>query len=98
MSEEVPIEGWKGIAAEIRLSLKVCRRLAWRNWDPLPVRRFQNIVLAFPTALRDWKARNTLPLQVYGRVYSIEPPPSSEGTPGHSGNGKNGDARKNKGP
>ncbi len=91
MGDELPVEGWKSIAAEVRLSVKVCRRLAWRNWDPLPVRRFENIVLAFPSALREWKSRNTLPLQVYSRVFPV-------GTSGPSGNGKGPPSGKNKSP
>jgi hypothetical protein len=99
MAEE-PIEGWKIIAVELRLSAKVCRRLAWRKWDPLPIFRFENIVLAYPTALRAWKQRNTLPLQVYGKVYPVGSgaKPDELGTPGPSGNGKAPPPGKNKSP
>ncbi len=61
---ECKIEGWKAIAAAIGVTERTARRYANRRHDPLPVywRRRGGTVVAHATGLRDWIARQDVPL------------------------------------
>ena len=69
---EHPLGGWKTIAAAVGLASSAARRVAWRRRDPLPVWRYLHMVIAYPSALRDWKARQMLPLPVAQQVEEYE--------------------------
>jgi len=69
---EKPLETWKVIAAHLGLTVKVCRRLAWRRWDPLPILKFECTVLAYASALTAWKQRNTPSLQASVRASRLQ--------------------------
>ena len=71
MPHEEPIEGWKSIAKAVRMSVETAQRRARRKHDPLPTWKYEHCVIAWPSALRDWKARNLLPLQVAERLEAL---------------------------
>jgi len=72
LGHEHPLGGWKTIASAVGLSASAARRVAWRRRDPLPVWRYLHMVIAYPSALRDWKARQMLPLPVAQQVEDFE--------------------------
>jgi hypothetical protein len=59
--EEECLTGWKSIALAMGTSVKTVQRLADRlergEQDPLPVWDYCGSVIAYPTALRDWRGR-----------------------------------------
>ncbi len=61
---ECKVEGWKAIAGAIGVNERTARRYAKRREDPLPVywRRQGGSVVAHATGLRDWVARQEIPL------------------------------------
>lgn len=61
---EKPLEGWKQISAHMGWSVRNTRKYAWRRKDPLPVLRYFDRVVAFPSALEAWIDRHRLPLQL----------------------------------
>jgi hypothetical protein len=61
---EVPLEGWPAIAGFIGESEDTAQRRARLRTDRLPVWKYFGTVLAWPSALREWKARHILPLHV----------------------------------
>jgi hypothetical protein len=69
---EEPIEGWKSIAKEVKLSIETAQRRARRRRDPLPTWKYERAVIAWRSALRQWMARSILPLQVAERLEAIE--------------------------
>jgi hypothetical protein len=69
---EPPIEGWKSIAKEVGLSVETAQRRARRKRDPLPIWKYERSVIAWRSALQQWKARGILPLQVAERIEAIE--------------------------
>lgn len=78
---ERPIEGWKTIAAYIGRSIRKTRKLAWTGADKLPVRFYLGEVIAWPTALDDWKDRHTLPLHIAARLHEIDGDTGSRARP-----------------
>lgn len=60
MNPDAKLEGWKAIAAAVRLSIKSARRLAERNIDPLPVRHGPIGAWTFVEAVRAWVHRQDL--------------------------------------
>jgi hypothetical protein len=58
---EQVITGWKMIALAMGTSVKTVQRLADRlshgELDPLPVWDYCGSIIAYPTALRDWRGR-----------------------------------------
>ena len=54
---EHPIEGWKQIARAVGASERTARRLGQRARDPLPVWTYLGRMVAYPSALREWRAR-----------------------------------------
>lgn len=69
---EEPIEGWKSIAREVKLSVETAQRRARRKVDPLPIWKYERSVIAWRSALQQWKARSLLPLQVAERLEAFE--------------------------
>jgi hypothetical protein len=69
---EEPLEGWKDIAREVRLSIETAQRRARRRRDPLPTWKYERAVIAWRSALQQWMARSILPLQVAERLEAIE--------------------------
>ena len=65
---EQKVEGWKEIAAAIGASVGAAQSYAKKRKDPLPVywRRCGGTVVAHATALRDWVARQEIPLYMRG--------------------------------
>jgi hypothetical protein len=63
---EQRVEGWKAIAAALSVSIMTAQTYAKRRKDPLPVywRRCGGMVVAHATALRDWMARQDIPLDM----------------------------------
>lgn len=63
---ESKVEGWKAIAESIGVSIVTAQAYAHRKKDPLPVywRRCGSRVVAHATALRDWIARQEIPLDM----------------------------------
>lgn len=63
---EQKVEGWLAIAAAIGVSTVTAQKYAAAKKDPLPVywRRCGGYVVAHATALRDWLARQDIPLDV----------------------------------
>jgi hypothetical protein len=63
---ENKVQGWDAIAAAIGVDIRTARRYAIRKVDPLPVywRRCGSYVVAHATALRDWVARQDIPLDM----------------------------------
>lgn len=57
LAPELPLEGWKGIARAVGVSERTARRLGARPRDPLPVWHYLGRLVAFPSALREWRAR-----------------------------------------
>jgi hypothetical protein len=58
---EQVLTGWKTIAVAMGTSVKTVQRLADRlsrgEVDPLPVWDYCGSIIAYPTALRDWRGR-----------------------------------------
>lgn len=69
---EKPIEGWKSIATELDVSVETVQRLARRNRDPLPVWKFIRTIVAWRSAIEQWKARNLLPLTTADQLEALE--------------------------
>jgi hypothetical protein len=65
---EQKVEGWESIAKAIGVDERTARRYAKLRKDPLPVywRRRGGLVVAHATALRDWIARQEIPLDMRG--------------------------------
>jgi hypothetical protein len=63
---EQPLTGWKMISADVGLSVQTVWRMARRNRDPLPVWKYLHTVIAWPSALRDWKLRQMIPARAAG--------------------------------
>ena len=63
---EQRVEGWIAIAAAIGVSTVTAQKYFKRAKDPLPVywRRCGGQVVAHATALRDWLARQEVPLDL----------------------------------
>lgn len=63
---EQRVEGWKAISGAIGVSTVTAQTYARRRKDPLPVywRRCGGGVVAHATALRDWLARQIVPLDM----------------------------------
>jgi hypothetical protein len=63
---ERKVEGWKAIAEAVGVDERTARRYAALRHDPLPVywRRRGGYVVAHATALRDWVARQDIPLDM----------------------------------
>ena len=63
---EQKVEGWKSIAQAVGVDERTAQRYSKRRKDPLPVywRRCGGIVVAHATALRDWMARQDIPLDM----------------------------------
>lgn len=59
--EERVLSGWKEIAQAMGTNVKRVQRLADRNIDPLPVWSYVSTVIAYPSALRDWRGRQKIP-------------------------------------
>jgi len=57
MAAEWDLEGWKSIAPLVRRSVEVCQRLARREADPLPVRRYLGSVVAKTADVEAWVSR-----------------------------------------
>lgn len=95
-TKEKPLETMKVIAAHLRITEKKCRRLARRNRDPLPIKVFENVANAYPSALDAWKDRNNHSLHVTEvlRDYEGHRRPSRDHTP----NGKAEKTRAGEGP
>lgn len=68
---EPPIEGWKLIAAHVELTVPTAWRMARRNRDPLPVWSYLHTVIAWPSALTEWRARQILPVPVSDRMKAL---------------------------
>jgi len=62
--DELVLTGWKQIATAMGTSVKTVQRLADRlargEQDPLPVWAYCDSVIAYPTALRDWRGRQKI--------------------------------------
>jgi hypothetical protein len=69
---EKPIEGWKAIANELDVSVETVQRMARRNRDPLPVWKFIRTIVAWRSAIQDWKSRNLLPLTTTDQLEALE--------------------------
>ena len=69
---EVPIEGYEAIGKAVNL----CRERAWfyarRQEDPLPVWHYLGRALAWPSALREWQARQLVPAQRIDRIKRVD--------------------------
>ena len=65
---EQKVEGWAAVASAIGVSKVTAQSYAKRKKDPLPVywRRCGGVVVAHATALRDWMARQDIPLDMRG--------------------------------
>jgi hypothetical protein len=63
---EQKVQGWESIAKAIGVDQRTAQRYARRSKDPLPVywRRCGGFVVAHATALRDWAARQDIPLDM----------------------------------
>lgn len=63
---ESKVSGWKSIAEAIGVSTVTAQAYARRRKDPLPIywRRCGGGVVAHATALRDWVARQEIPLDM----------------------------------
>jgi len=63
---ENKVQGWRAIAEAIGVSMPTAQLYAKRTSDPLPVywRRCGGYVVAHATALRDWLARQDIPLDL----------------------------------
>ena len=63
---EHKVQGWRAIAAAIGVSRNTALKYAQRARDPLPVywRRCGGYVVAHATALRDWRARQDIPIDL----------------------------------
>ena len=66
---ENKVQGWDAIAQAVGVSKPSAIKYARRQIDPLPVywRRCGNYVVAHATALRDWLARQDIPLDLRER-------------------------------
>lgn len=66
---ENKVQGWREIASTIGVSVVTAQTYAKRRVDPLPVywRRCGGYVVAHATALRDWVARQDIPLDLRTR-------------------------------
>lgn len=72
LDDEPPISGWKELAAFVKISASAARRLAWRRRDPLPVWRYLHTVCAWPSALREWRKRQMIPIQLSVHIEELE--------------------------
>ncbi len=70
---EAPLEGWKAIAEAIGRGEDAASDLAHREFDPLPVYVYLREVVAWPSAIREWRARQLLPINVMRRMRDIGP-------------------------
>jgi hypothetical protein len=63
---ENKVQGWRNIAEAIGVTMPTAQKYARRKIDPLPVywRRCGGYVVAHLTALRDWTARQDIPLDL----------------------------------
>lgn len=68
---ELPIEGYYNIGIEAKLSESQACKMAHRTHDPLPCWKYLGKVLAWPSAIREWRARQIFPLQVAERLERI---------------------------
>lgn len=53
------LAGWDAIADRIDVSIRTAQRLAQRDSDPLPAKRFLGRIRASSDELRAWAERNT---------------------------------------
>lgn len=56
------IDGWARIARAAGVSKRTAMRRARGGRDPLPAYHYLGRVVAFPSALRDWQARQMHPV------------------------------------
>jgi hypothetical protein len=68
---EKPVEGWKAIAGLVELTIPTAWRMARRNRDPMPVWAYLHTVLAWPSALKEWRSRQMLPVPVADAMRAI---------------------------
>ena len=68
---EKPIEGWKAIAATVELTVPTAWRMARRNRDPLPVWAYLHTVIAWSSALKEWRSRQILPVPVSDQMKTL---------------------------
>lgn len=72
--DERVLTGWKAIAGDCGASVKTVQRAADRlrrgEMDPLPVWEYCGSVIAYPTALRDWRGRQKMGWQKSREVKS----------------------------
>ena len=66
-------DGWKAIAAAIGAAPRTAKRLARRERDPLPAWRYLDTVVAWPSAIREWQARQLRPVSL-DRVSLVSTP------------------------
>jgi len=69
---DLPLEDLKQIAAYLGIPVKKARKAIWKKTDPLPVKRFLDRYIAWPSALDAWKERHTLPVQVAARLEELD--------------------------
>lgn len=89
---EQVLTGWKSIAQAMGTSIKTVQRLADRlahgELDPLPVWDYCGAVIAYPSALRDWRGRQKTAWGkarlIARRALGVAPCPTQEEKAGES--------------
>lgn len=72
MMVEPPIDGYEAIAKEAGLSKTEAWRAARDRVDPLPCWQYRNKILAWPSAIREWRARHTLSLKMASEIRRVK--------------------------
>jgi len=72
LDTEAPLTGYDAIAKAANLSKTEAWRAARDRVDPLPCWVFRKKILAWPSAIREWRARQTLSLKMAAEIRRVE--------------------------